>query len=798
MNFSESPFIQLAKRGMDWWSQKRLAQQDGQMTLPGLRSKVEVIHDAWGVPHIYASNREDLFFAQGFVHAQDRFWQMEFQRRLVAGRLAEVFGPLAVPADRWMRILGMYRTAEQEAEMIKNSSLQPVIEAYVAGVNAYLDKKSLPVEFSILLYDPEPWTASDSLGWSKMMAWMMSTNWESELFRQKLFEKLGKDLALQLELESEQCWPLVLDLPDELRFERQLAEFARSWGGPGPREGVGSNNWVLAGSRTASGKPILANDMHLLLTAPAVWYENHLSAENYNVTGVSLPGIPMIVSGHNGRVAWGLTAGFADVQDLFEENIRRTPEGMVEYEYKGEWLPADVRQEEIRVRGGSSETEEVIVTRHGPIINGMLETPPERTYALKWTANETSGSTFQSVWSINMARDCYEFREGLRLWSTPVLNVVYADVDGNIAYTLAGKVPIRADGHGEVPVEGWSGACEWIGTIPYEEMPHLFNPPSGFIATANNRVAGPDYPYWLGWDYVSGDRAERIIELILSQPEIDLAYIRRMQMDQVSPSAQTIAHAIGELRPEDPRLARVAERMEKWDGTLAADSAEAAIYQVFTRQLLHTLLEKQLGDLMSDYSGAQKNSLSGPNVWGHHSWEWLRREITRSDSPWFGPKNGENREHLLLQALQKTVDYMTETQGPDLYEWKWGVFHKVSFQHQLGRLKPLDQVFNRGPYPAGGDGNTIWATATLFDRVDSTDGTVGPPFRFIADLSDLRRSLGLMAPGNSGQPGSPHYDDQITAWYEGEYHPMFYDREDVVKQQQACLILEPSENGEHS
>jgi penicillin G amidase len=790
MKFGESPFIRLAKRGMDWLSQKRLARHAGRFRLAGLNSRVEIIRDRWGVPHIFAENYQDLFFAQGYVHAQDRFWQMEFQRRLVAGRLAEVFGSMAVSADRWMRILGMYHVAEREVGLIQTGD-RPVLESYSEGVNAYLSRRHLPVEFALLRYEPEPWKPADSLAWSKMMAWMLSVNWESELFRQQLVERLGPEVAAQLELQANECWPLVLDLPEALGFENQLADFARSWAGPGAREGVGSNNWVVSGSRTTSGKPILANDMHLLLTAPSVWYENHLVSNDYNVTGVSLPGLPMIISGHNGRVAWGLTAGFADIQDLYEEQLRRTPQGGVEYMFEEQWHPAEVRQEEIRVRGGGAQVQEVVVTRHGPIINDMLEETPKKPYALKWTASETSGSTFNALWSINQARDCYEFREALRFWNVPVLNIVYADVEGNIGYSLAGKVPIRAKGHGELPVEGWTGDCEWTGYIPFEEMPHLFNPPSGYIATANNRVAGMDFPYWLGWDYVSGDRAERIIELILSKAQIDVDYVKQMHMDQVSPSARVIADVISELEPDDPQLTRVVERMRKWDGSQAADSIEAAVYQVFTRVLLRMLLENRLGDLMSTYSGGKVSEISGPSVWGHHSWEWLRREIRRPDSPWFNIGSGRDRNAVLLQALRSTVDFLIEELGPDMYDWSWGFFHKVTFQHQIGRIKPLDQVFNRGPYPVGGDGNTIWATASMFDRVDSSNGVVGPPFRFIADLSNLNQSHGILVPGNSGQPGSPHYDDQVEDWFKGEYHPMLYRKEDIMRGQNACLILLP-------
>lgn len=779
----------LLRHGMDWFGRGRLAQTGGQIRLPGLKSRVEVFRDRWGVPHIYASCEEDLFFAQGFVHAQDRFWQMEFQRRLVAGRLAEVLGEPAVSADRWMRVLGMRRVAEIEAGLITGSAGQ-VLESYADGVNAYLQNHRLPVEFALLRYTPEPWTVADSLSWSKMMAWMLASNWECELLRGQLIEKLGADLADQLELGAEECWPLVLELPDSLAFGRRLAQMARAWTGPSAREGVGSNNWVVSGSRTVSGMPILANDMHLLLNAPSVLYENHLAGEGFNVSGISLPGLPLVIAGHNGRVAWGFTAGFADVQDLYEERLRESPEHGWEYEFRGEWRPAGVRREEIRVRGSASFTQEVITTHHGPVVTPLLEGESTTPLALCWTAYETSGGTFAAVIRMNRARNCLEFREAMRTWNAPVLNAVYADVEGNIAYTLAGKIPIRAQGDGRAPVPGWSGAYEWTGYIPYDELPHLYNPESGYIATANNRVAGPDYPYWLGCDYISGDRAERIIELILSRPKIDVDYVKQMQLDQVSPTAQTFAQVVGQLEV-GPDLQPVVDLLRDWDGALTADSPAAAVYEALSNRLLLIMLEGRLGNLMPRYAGKLLHELSGGGAYGHHAREWLRRQLLRPDSPWFDLGGGETRDDVLCMALRETVDLLTEEQGPKMDDWQWGWFHKLTFQHVLGRQKPLDAIFNRGPYPIGGDGQTIWATNSLMDRLDSSEGVVGPPSRFIADLSDLNCCWGQLVPGQSGQVGSRHYDDQIDDWFKGEYHPMYFRREDVERERESCLELLP-------
>ena len=357
-----------------WLDRRRLPQTEGTLSLAGLEAPVEVLRDRWGVPHIYAQSRHDLMFAQGFVHAQDRLWQMDFQRRLVAGRLAEVLGAVALPVDRWFRVLGMRRTAEQEPALL-GADARAALEAYALGVNACAGRGRLPLEFTLLGYRPEPWTVVDTLSWAKMMAWTLSVNWEAELLRAQLLARLGAERAAELEPRIAADQPLIVppgvdySVLGGAALERAAA--ARRFAGPGPGEGLGSNNWVLAGTRTASGAPLLANDMHLALAAPAIWYENHLVAPGMTMTGVTFPGIPGVVAGHNGSVAWGFTNGFPDVQDLYIEHLRRTDDGRVQYEYCGEWLDAQVIREELRVKGGQPVIEEVIVTRHGPIINSL-------------------------------------------------------------------------------------------------------------------------------------------------------------------------------------------------------------------------------------------------------------------------------------------------------------------------------------------------------------------------------------------------------------------------------------------
>jgi len=787
----------IAQAALGWLSRRRLPQTAGTLHVSGLTAPVEVIRDRWGVPHIYAESTHDLMVAQGFVHAQDRLWQMDFQRRLVAGRLAEVLGTVAAPVDRWFRTIGMRRVAEREVALI-DAGVRADLEAYAAGVSSRIDRGRLPVEFTLLRYRPEPWTVVDTLSWIKMMSWDLSVNWETELLRARLIARLGPERAAELEPEYFACWPRVV--PPGVEYSAigsaalRRAETARPLAGPSAREGLGSNNWALAGSRTTTGAPILANDMHLQMGLPCIWYENHLVGGDLDVTGVTFPGIPGVVSGHNGHVAWGFTNGFPDVQDLYVERLRRTDDGHVQYEYRGEWLDAQVVREEIRVKGGDATTEQVVITRHGPIVNGLApDLAGEQPLALRWTSLEPD-RMIEGLHAMSRARNCLEFREALRHWTAPVQNTVYADTEGNIAYSFPGKVPIRARGDGRVPVHGWTGEYEWIGYIPFKELPHLYNPPQGYIATANNRVVDDGYPHHIGLEHCTGARAQRIVELIEARNNIDLAYVRRMQFDQVSPTARAVARYLGQLQADDSDLAAVADLMRNWDGTLAAGSPAAAVHQVFMRRFITRTLSDKLGDLTLRYAGKGPTPvLAEGSLFGERAWEWLQAALSGPQAAmahWFDLGHGETRDDCVRLALRETVDFLKAELGPKIGDWSWGKLHTLTYAHTLGSVPLLSRFFNRGPYPVGGDGTTVWATgASQYDL--SSEGVIGPPFRFIADMGDLRNSLGLLAPGQSGQPGSPHYDDQVQAWFTGDYHPMLYAREDVEREAEARLRLVP-------
>ncbi|HTP01215.1 MAG TPA: penicillin acylase family protein, partial [Anaerolineales bacterium] len=642
---------------------------------------------------------------------------------------------------------------------------------------------------------PEPWAPADSLAWPKMMCWNLCVNWETEILRARLIARLGAEVAASLEPDVPQEWVRVV--PPGVDYScigssaLQHAAIAQRFTGPNGQDGIGSNNWVLSGRRTTTRMPILANDMHLGMTAPAVWYENHLSGGDLHVTGVSFPGVPLVVAGHNEQLAWGYTNGFPDVQDLYMERLRRTPEGRTEYEFQNQWFEAQVIREEIQVKGSQPVVEEVVVTRHGPIINSLVEgEEAESPLAMRWTALDNT-QTVGTLLQMNRAASCEAFREALRSWTVPTQNVVYADRQGHIGYSFPGHIPIRAKGNGAVPVPGWSGEYEWLGYVPYEELPHMFDPASGYIASANNRVVDSGYPYWVSPDFCVSGRASRIVQKIKERDTFSMDDVAAMQMEQVSIVARKIMHSLQDVHARDQGLEEVLRLFRDWDGHISATGPHSAIYEVFTHQLILNITTPRLGDLAVRYAG------KGPNpvlAWGtmftEHAREWLMMTLSDPESPWWEADDGRTRADLICEAMSETVAILKKSCGPAIGDWAWGTIHTLTLGHPLGAVKPLDRIFNRGPYAIGGDGDTIWATgSSRFDLGERE--IIGPPSRFIADLSDWNNSKGILVPGQSGHPASPHYDDNIAGHFNGEYHPMLFDRERVLSETASRLVLGP-------
>src|SRR5579883_2219627 len=513
----------------------------GKLHLAELHEPVEIVTDRYGVPHIYANNEDDLYLAQGYVHAQHRLWQMELNRRIGSGRLAELFGEIALEPDRFARRLGLHRAAAAAVRTLPPHSAR-ILDAYARGVNAFISshRTNLPLEFTLLRLTPAPWQPADTMQWSKMMGWNLGGNWETELIRARLVARLGPERAAKLETGYDPSHPLIippgvsykgtnLGLLEQYATLRQLSGFGLLGA---------SNNWVVDGSMTITGKPILCNDPHLGQTAPSIWFECHLVAGEIDVVGATFPGAPGVIIGHNRHVAWGVTNAISDVEDLYIEKFN--PQNPIQYEYKGQWEEAEVIREEIRVKGRAEPLiEEVRITRHGPILtsmpnpqsaetaeaagsNGHNPVPAELPLALRWTGLQQC-HILSSIPKLNRATNWEEFREAMRDWDVPPQNVIYADKEGNIGYIMAGAIPIRAQGQGLLPSPGRTGEYAWVGYIPFDELPQTYNPEQHFIVTANNRVVDDNYPYYITNEWLNGYRAQRIRDLLTSKGKLALS-----------------------------------------------------------------------------------------------------------------------------------------------------------------------------------------------------------------------------------------------------------------------------------
>ncbi len=774
-------------------------QINGTVQVPGLQAPVTVIRDKWGIPHIYASSLHDLLFAQGYVHAQDRFWQMEFWRRIGSGRLSEILGKSALAQDRFIRTLGWHRAAAQEWEQM-DPETRAALEAYAEGVNAYISthRGRLGLEFTLLgltgtRFDPEPWHPVHTITWGKVMAWNLGGNMDMELLRANIIARLGTPAAPVLMPPYPSDRPVIVPHPLSEKTLQAVPEAVFTTRFLGEGDGLGSNNWVVAGSRTETGKPLLANDHHLGIQMPSIWYEIGLHCEPkgpdcpINVVGASFAGSPGVIIGHNDRIAWGVTNVNPDVQDLFIEKVN--PENPNQYEYQGRWEDMQIVREEIHVAG---QEEPVVVfariTRHGPIINDVVGGEEEdwsfgwRPLALSWTALQP-GTLMRSILLLDKAQNWEEFREALSYWDVPSQNFVYADVEGNIGYQTPGRIPIRAGGDGSVPVPGWTGEYDWVGTIPFDELPRAFNPPEGYIVTANHAVVRPDYPYLLtvDWSDRTGLRAQRITELIEELTPISAEDMQRIQGDNLPVwTRQVLPYVTAALADyPDPRPL---ELLRNWDGQTTRDSAAATLFEAFRIHLVDRTFRDELGESLVRRSRAM----------ALYALETL---IADPQSPWFDDRTtpqGETRDDIIRQAMTDAIAELTERLGPNMEKWRWGDLHTATFKNQaLGQsgIALIERIFNRGPVPV--DGTLATVNNTAYSPSAPYEVRTVPSYRQVIDAGEWSRSVSMHTTGQSGHPFHRHYDDMIDPWRNIQYHPMLWSRTEVEAQAEGILLLVP-------
>ncbi|MEW5986224.1 MAG: penicillin acylase family protein [Chloroflexota bacterium] len=775
------------RAGLNQVGRRRLPQIAGQLSLPGLSDQVEIIRDRWGVPHIYAGNNHDLFLAQGFVHAQDRLWQMELNRRTAAGRLSELFGEVALDTDRACRTFGFYRLGQADWQNAAED-MRAAILAYTEGVNAFLQHPAskMPVEFALLRHRPQPWQPEDCLAFSRVMIWQLSHAWYGEITRAQLIEKVGAERAAELDLHYPDSNPV--SLPTGIEFNA-ISPDGSLQGARGPflRRGQGSNAWAISGRRTDSGRPYLCNDMHLAISIPSVWYEVHLVGGDFQVAGVSLPGLPMVLVGHNAHVAWGMTLAFTDCEDLFVESF--DPQNPHRYPFQGQWLEAEVIPEVIPVKGRPQpHVENVIITRHGPVISDVISQPAQRLAVNSMALRP--GPAARGWLRLNQAAGWDDFVAAMQLIEAPQLNVAYADVEGNIGYWVTGRTPIRAKGQGTIPAPGATGEYEWVGEIPFAEMPHTLNPERGYVVTCNHKIIADDYTHYLGNAWMNGYRARRLEELFAAKERWSAADCQAAQQDVTCVPGREFVQQLAGFSSQDPDVQLALVKLRAWDGRLIPDSVGGSLYEVTKATMTRNLLEPALGaELTTRWMGQGFHPLLMPayEFYGYDTVTLLRL-LGQPESWWIVQAGG--RQALIERSLKQSVLWLREKLGADVKTWQWGRLHQVTYGHALGLQKPLDQVFNRGPFPIGGDTDTPCQTATLPNEPYAANSYC-PSFRQIIDVGEFGRSVAVYPPGQSGHLASPHYDDLGALWLQGEYHPMLWTREEVEGAAEGTLTVRP-------
>ena len=749
----------------------------GTLKAPGLQQPVRVQRDRWGVAHIYAQNEHDLFFAQGFVVAQDRLFQMELWKRSGEGRLAEILGPSVVQRDVNARLLRYRGDMDAEYKSYAPDTKQ-ILEAFTSGINAYIDEIQkpggigLPLEFQLAGFKPEAWKPEDCL--NRLAAYSMTGNGASELLHAQLVALLGAEKASEL-FEFD---PLVkLDPAPGMDFTSLSPKLLEHLVGSDvplhfPETPVqGSNNWAVSGSLTATGKPLLANDPHRVIAEPSLRYIVHLVAPGWNVIGAGEPGLPGVAVGHNENIAWGFTIFGLDQQDLYLSQLN--PTDADEYKTEHGWERMEVKTETIGVRGAAPVTVKLKFTRHGPV----LWQDAKRALTLHWVGAEPGTAGYLGSLSLDRAENWQEFERAMARWKVPSENIVYADREGNIGEHSTGLAPLRKNWTGLLPLPE-SGGFEWNGFVPNSDLPHSYNPASGFVASANHKMIPENYGYAVGFQWASPERFMRITEVLSaatkSRHKLSLADMENLQNDVVSLPARELQGLLKRAAGSSP--GNTAKVLLDWDCAIAADSAAATLYEFWVAELRDAVIKLIVP------TEAQK-------ALGKQSLQKTVQELSHPRAEVFGQTPEAARDALLLQTLSAGEEKLAGKLGLDPKNWAWGQLHRVSFIHPLGGVSPAAAaLFDRGPSPRPGDGSTV--DATSFGG-SSFDQLAGASYREIFDLSDWDKGVGVNVPGQSGQPGSPHYDDLLPLWLHGQYFPLRYSKQAIDRETTDVLELKP-------
>lgn len=729
---------------------------DGEVTVAFLDEDVKIVRDEFGVPHITAESDADLYRTQGYVQAQDRLFQMDMARRQASGRLSEVVGEVAVGTDKKFRAFSLRAAAEASYDGYGDDA-KKVLGWYAEGVNAFIEEAEqdgkFPYEFKILGYTPEPWSEIDSLTIGKYMAYDLGGNWDSLAVRHWALNNFPEDLAQELFITYPENAPSII----EANIANPVAVAGQFDPDLVPPEFNGSNNWVVSGDKTASGLPLLADDPHLGLDTPSIWYQMHLQSPGQNVSGVIFAGIPGIILGHNENIAWGVTNVGPDVQDLYIEIPN--PDDRTQFLFDGEWEQAEVRDETISVKGGDDIPFEVMVTRHGPIISDILykDEDPEALFSMQWTALEPT-KELEAIMKMNKASDWESFESALEDFHAPAQNFVFAANDGTIAYKANGRIPIRKQGDAQLPVPGDSSDYGWTGYIPYNELPRVVNPKEGFIATANNQVVDDSYPYHITKLWAQPYRYERIAEVLRAGDNFTAEDMIELQMDQKNLYAREfLDDMIGSIEAEDTagKYEALVKMLREWDQYDSADAAAPLVFHKWIKQLpIGMFSEAMPEDVYKLLPG--KGTITD---------QMMRDAYAGEPGAWVEKYGGVDK--WVFDSFVTSVEDIEGLFGNKVASWKWGDFHQVEFPHALSGASPIFEHFlNPKKQAIGGSNVTVQAAAF------KEDGTVnhGAPWRFVADLSDLTKANHIVGPGQSGHMKSQWFHDQADDWVKGEYH----------------------------
>lgn len=800
--------LALTIAGLGFWAvRKAFPQTEGELKLKALSSPVRVLRDDYGIPQLYAKTEADLFRAQGYVHAQDRFWEMDFRRHVTAGRLSELFGQSQVKTDKYLRTMGWRRVSEQEWPLLDQET-KDALTAYAEGVNAWLDENpnGSSLEYSVLSlqnsdYKIEKWTPVDSLSWLKAMAWDLRGNMEDEIDRQILLDKgISKDRvdALWPTYPYDRNVPIVPSPVASASAPRPVSkpivqtaalstlkrdlESIPGLMGNKDGAGIGSNSWVLSGSLTGTGKPILANDPHLSPSQPGIWYQMGLHCDcGIEVAGFTFSGVPGVIIGHNARIAWGFTNLGPDVIDMYWEKLDGS-------------TPITTRTETIKVAGGADVSFTVRSTKHGPILSDASEelqklgnnTGADKGIAMRWTALDP-GRTADAITVLNKAQNWTDFRKAASLFEVPAQNLIYADVDGNIGYQSPGKIPIRGKGDGRYFAPGWDPDYEWKGYIPFDQLPSVYNPPQGYLVTANQAVTGPEYPYLLTTDWTYGYRSQRINDMIKARKgALTVDDVQKMQFDNTNTFALTLVPLLLQApRPPLSQVERDADTLlRNWTTfTQPEDSAAAAYYNAIWRHLLL--------DTFDEFSDDDQVAPNGDDRW----FEVMRALLQKPDDPWWDLKSTpevEKRDDILAKAMSDAVKELSDLQGETAKDWNWGKLHTLTPTNAtFGKsgIGPIEWLFNHSAVPTSGGKDLV--NATGWDAAAGYEVDAVPSMRMIVDLSNLNESRWVQLTGNSGHAFHANYDDQLELWRTGQLLTFRFDQATIEKENKHVLTLTP-------